>query len=379
MSKKVKTEESAVAETPVQKPAPAKPVDGLLAKKLAAQAKLMKSYNSSGCVGTELKAPEFYPTGLPVFDQEVIGIGGLPKGRLVEIYGPKSSGKTALSLHLCGAVQRQDASATIKIYDLERSCTPAWLTSMGIDLNRTTVEKPVTAEVMGSMIQADLALGELAPNIIIIDSIAVVQTAGVMEKEFEDLTMRDNLARAAFLTEFFNSLTFGFWYPPAGSDKKLSKDAVKVSLADTPTTILCINHAKQRTKVIGGGKSIMEWYSVGGVALDFHACMQLMVTRRGFEEGTDGNVSHQKVHVCADKNKVAAPKRECEMLLSFKGGMTQIGGIDWLTVAINRGLAEKQGGWVKSHVLLKDGKIQGSDNFNKYIEAHEEVKKLLID
>lgn len=434
MSKKKEPETEPVNENPTAAAVPVKPpvpkaVSDLLARKLAAQAKIIKDAGASGCVGTELKAPKFYPTGLPVFDQEVLGIGGMPKGRIIEVYGPKSSGKSALAFKLAAQVQAEDPAAVVKIYDLEGCCTPAWLLSMGLDLSRTivvpTMESPedqareaeeaaerakeeakakaknkdkdkqkgkgkdkeekkkqglkriLTAEEMGSMVQADLASGILAPSLIIIDSIAVVQSAGVMEKEFEDLNMKDNLARADFLTKFFNSLTYGFYWPPAGSDG-LSKDARTVRIADTDVCLVCINHAKQRTVKVGQ-KTIQEWYSVGGVALDFHACLQLMVTRRGFEMGTDGKPSHQRVHVCADKNKIAPPKRDCDMLLSFKGGMEQLGTIDWCSIAITKGLAEKNGAWVVSHVLLEGGKIQGVDNFNKYIEDNEDKKKLLID
>jgi len=361
----------------------------LLARKLAAQAKLIKKMGATGCVGTALKPPDFYPTGLPVFDREVLGIGGLPKGRIIEIYGPKSSGKSALSFKLAGAVQAQDLTAIVKIYDVEHSCTSAWLQSMGLDLSRTIVigspdetiseeSRPLSAEEIGTMIQADISMGELAPSIIILDSIAVLQPEGVMETEFEDRNMRDNLARADFLTKFFDSLTGGFYYPGANKDGKLPDDAKKYSIGGTTTCLLCINHAKERTKKVGP-KTFVEWYSVGGVALDFHAVIQLMVTRRGFEKGLDGNVSHQKVHVCADKNKVAPPKRECDLLLSFKGGMEQLGTIDWLSLAISKGLATKDGAWIKSTVLLPNDKIQGEEKFNQFIDGNEEAKKLLTD
>lgn len=379
--KKQVESESKAATTPVSETKPEPKADSktnsLLAKKLAAQAKLIKDMGAHGGLASELRPPEFYPTGLEVFDKEVIGLGGLPKGRIVEVYGPKSSGKSALAMYLAGQVQKLDASITIKIYDHEASFTPAWGKSLGLDLDRLDVVRSMTAETMGSMIQADLALGELAPNIIIIDSIAIVQPESVMEKELEDLSMRDNLARASFLTKFLDSLTFGFFWPPVDSKGLRPKESQKLSLADTKTTILAINHAKERTKS-AGGKTWTEWYHVGGVAMDFHACMQFMVKRIGFEEGADGNVGFQRMNVCADKNKLAPPKRECVLKLSFEGGMEQVGTIDWLAIAIRKGLAEQAGAWIESHVLLPKGKIQGAENFNKFIESNPEKKQLLI-
>ena len=369
-----------------------KPQQDLLARKLAAQAKLIKKYDVRGGSASGLKPPGFYPTGLAVLDNEVLGIGGLPKGRIIEFYGPKSAGKSATAMHLAGNAQKLDPTITVKIYDREGSFSYKWGKAMGMDVGeetdddnftddvrrfgRTTVVRGGTAETMANMIKEDLSLGELAPNIIIIDSIAVITTEVVMGKDIDDLNMRDNLSRADFLTKFFNSITDGWFWPAADSKGKLPSGAKQIRLDDTETTIMCINHAKERTKS-AAGRTWVEWYSVGGVSLDFHACMQLMIKRIGFLEDALKNVSHQKLNVCADKNKLAPPKRECQLLLDFKGGLSQLGTIDWLSLAIDKGLAEKNGAWIKSHVLLEEGKIQGEDAFNKYIEKHDEAKALL--
>jgi RecA/RadA recombinase len=245
---------------------------------------------------------------------------------------------------------------------------------------RTTVVRGLSAEEVAAMIKEDLSLGELTPNIIIIDSVAVLNPEQVMKKDNEDLSMNDNYALAKFLTEFLKSVTGGWYWPPAGNHgkDKLSSSAKKICLADTNTTIININHAKQKTES-ANGKTWTVWEHVGGKALDFHCCLQFMVTRVGFVEDALKNVSHQKIKVCADKNKVAPPKRECMLLLDFKGGISQLGTIDWLSIAINKGMAEKSGGWITSHILLEDGKIQGGENFNKYIDAHDDKKKLLTD
>ena len=365
-----------------EKPTVKKPEDTLLARKLAAQAKIMKKYGASddkpegGRVASSSEPVQFYPTGLEVFDNSVLGIGGLPKGRLIELYGLKSSGKTALAMHLAAAVQRQDQTAIVKIYDLETAWTDTWGESMGLDLKRTLLPEVWGSENMANQIHADLA-SELPPEIIIIDSIAVTQPESVKEKQISDRTMRDNLARAQFLTVFFDSLTDGFVYPPRGKDKLLPKGARSLKLKHTPTTIMCINHAKQRTKTIATGKTITEWYSVGGVSLDFHSCIQLMVVRIGFE-GKGNAVTHQKIRVTADKNKVAPPKKSCEIMLSFKGGMEQVGTIDYLPMAVEKGLATVAGAWIKS-ALLPDGKIQGKEAFNQFVDESPDTKKIFME
>jgi RecA/RadA recombinase len=215
----VKHEEPAQVQAPAA-PAPValtKPQETLLAKKMAAQARMIKESGVSGGLAADFKPPEFYPTGLPVFDGEVIGIGGIPKGRIVEFYGIKSSGKSATAMFLAGAVQRLDPTITVKIYDHEHSFTKQWGISLGLDVNRTTVVEKMSAETMASQIHEDLSLGELAPNIIIIDSIAVLTPEEVMETEIEDRSMHDNYARSKFLTEFLDSLD-GFYWPPAGKE-----------------------------------------------------------------------------------------------------------------------------------------------------------------
>jgi len=395
--KEIKTETAPnTAETPA---APvSKAVNDLLIRKLAAQAKLIKKYNAVGGSASGIKPPNFYPTGLDVFDNEVIGIGGLPQGRMIEVYGPKSSGKTALAMYLAGAAQKLDPSITIKIYDIESSFTRKWGQSMGLDVGeetddgdedfkkgvqrfgRTTVVRGLSAEEVAAMIKEDLSLGELTPNIIIIDSVAVLNPEQVMKKDNEDLSMNDNYALAKFLTEFLKSVTGGWYWPPAADHgkAKLSSDAKKICLADTNTTMIHINHAKAKT-ISQNGRTWTEWEHVGGKALDFHCALQFMVTRMGFVEDMLKKVSHQKIKVCADKNKLAPPKRECMLLLDFKGGISQLGTIDWLSIAINKGLATKDGAWIKSAVLLPNDKIQGAEAFNKFIDGNKDTQKLLVD
>ena len=401
-NKKAKAEKEQVIEVktePVEtvvKTELTKPQESLLARKLAAQAVMIKKYSAVGGSASGLKPPLPYPTGLEVFDKEVLGIGGLPKGRIIEVYGPKSSGKSALAMHLAGAAQKLDPTITVKIYDVESSFTRKWGQAMGLDVGeetdaddddfkkgvqrfgRTTVVRGLSAEETAAMIKEDLSLGELAPNIIIIDSVAVLNPEQVMAKDNEDLSMHDNYALAKFLTEFLKSITGGWYWPPAGNHgkDKLSSTAKKISLADTETTIICINHAKERTKTAQGNTYIV-WEHVGGAALDFHACLQLMVKRIGFQEDALKNVSHQKINVCADKNKIAPPKRECQLLLDFQGGIEQLGTINWLGIAIVKGLAERNGAWITSHLLIPGGKMQGEEAFNKFIDSNEVAKGLL--
>jgi recombination protein RecA len=352
----------------------------LLEKRLEKQLALIKKHGATqydpegGCVASKKKPLEVFPTGLDILDHEVIGAGGLPKGRLLEIFGLQSSGKSALAMFLAGRVQQTNPNALVKFYDLEHSFIPSWGKSMGMDLDRTIIVEPFGAESMAEQIKEELSDPQ-PPEIIIIDSLAVLTPESVMEKDIKDYSMRDNMARADFLTKFFNSLVAGFWYPPADANGKVSKDAIQVTLGSRPTTIFCVNHAKIRTKT-AGNRSYTEWYTPGGVSLDFAAALRLHVFRKEYEKA-GGVVTHQIVSVVGDKNKIAPPKRECEIRLSFSGGMEQMGGLDYLQLALNKGLAEVKGPWIFCS-MLPDGKIQGREKFNAIINSNEELKNHLL-
>jgi recombination protein RecA len=351
-----------------------------LAQRLAAQAKIMQKFNSTP---KESYVVDGRPTGLPVLDNEVFGVGGLPKGKIIEIYGKESSGKTAVAMYMAGMVQKQDPNAVVKIYDAEHAWTDAWGNSMGLDLTkyevpqsdgsiikmrRTQIPPFKSAEHMADQIHADLAIAP--PDIIIIDSLAVLQPQQVLEKNVSEYTMNDNMARARFLTSFFNSLLGGFTYPPG------DKNAPEVSVDSTGTTVICINHAKLKNKRVNG-KDVQEWVTVGGVSSDFCAAVRLMVRRKSFEK-TGPTITHQLLTVTADKNKIAPPKKSCEIRLSFSGGMEQVGSLDYLQMALDKRLVEVgAGGWVTSS-LLPGGRIQGRENFNALVASDENMRLMIM-
>ena len=234
-----------------------KPELSALAQRLSAQAGIMKKFDASPKLDNVVGVR---PTGLAVLDEEVFGVGGLPKGKIIEVMGKESSGKTALALTMAGLVQKSDPNAVVKIYDAEHSWTDQWGKSMGLDLTdypigdqtfrRTILPTFRTAENMADQIHQELA--EAPPDIIIIDSLAVLQPAQIVSKNVSDYNMNDNMARAAFLTRFFTSLLNGFLWPP-GEVKN-----PHVSMDSSKTTLLCINHAKTRTVKAGGG-TYTEW------------------------------------------------------------------------------------------------------------------------
>jgi hypothetical protein len=245
---------------------------------------------------------------------------------------------------------------------------------MGMALDRTVPVPFWGLENLSELVKANLAM-ENPSEVSVIDSLAVLQPQQVMDKALEDLGMHDNMQRAKLLTDFFNSVRDGFWYPPQGADGKRPKDAKQIKIGYTPCVLICINHVKPKMKQ-AGARSYVEYETVGGMSLRYHASMRLTVSRAGFEK-TGDKVTHQIVRVKAIKNKYGPPQRECELRLSFAGGLEANEGVNYLELALTKGLVEQKGPMIVS-ALLPNGKIKGKDAFNKYVEEMPELKKLFI-
>lgn len=350
----------------------------LLIKKLVEKAKLLKencAFRPDGVVTADQILPaKVYPTGIDVLDNYVLGCGGVPEGSFIEISGLESSGKSALAYFICGAMQQKNPDLTADIYDVEDAYTPLWGSSMGMTLNRTFPIPFWGLENLSDLVKANLALDNPS-EVSVIDSLAVLQPQQVMDKSLEDLGMHDNMQRAKLLTDFFNSLRDGFWYPPQDSAGKRPKDSKQIKLGYTPCVLICINHVKPKMKQ-AGGRTYTEYETVGGMSLKYHASIRLTVSRAGFEK-TGDKVTHQLVKVKCIKNKYGPPQRECELKLSFSGGLEANEGVNYLELALTKGLVEQKGPMIVS-ALLPGGKIKGKDAFNKLVEETPDLKKLFI-
>jgi hypothetical protein len=244
-----------------------------------------------------------------------------------------------------------------------------------MSLDRTVLPEFWGAENLAELLKANIAM-DSPSEISIVDSLAVLQPQQAKGKKLEDLTMNDNMRRAKVLTDLFDSLRDGFWYPNAGDDGKIPKGAKQFKLGHTPCVVILINHLKPHTKNIGGGKTIIENETVGGMSARFHASMRLVVSKHGYEKSGD-RVTHQIIKIKAIKNKYGPPQRECELKLSFEGKLEQRTGINYYDMAMSKSLIEQRGAWIYSE-LLPEGRMQGKDAFNEYVEKTPELKKLFI-
>jgi recombination protein RecA len=259
-----------------------------------------------------------------------LGIGGLPKGRIVEIYGPESSGKTTLALHTVAEVQR--AGGTAAFIDAEHALDPIYASKLGVDLNGLLISQPDTGEQALEI--ADTLVRSGAVDVLVIDSVAALTPRAELEGE-----MGDSLPglQARLMSQALRKLTG--------------------SISKSKTLVIFINQIRMKIGVMFGSPET----TTGGNALKFYASVRLDIRRIGAVKLRDEVIGNQtKVKVV--KNKVAAPFREVEFDILYGEGISKMGEVLDLGVAAN--IVEKSGSWY-SYDSERIG--QGRENARKFL------------
>lgn len=276
------------------------------------------------------------PTGCLDLDM-ALGVGGIPKGRIVEIYGPESSGKTTVALHVVAEVQKQGGTAAF--IDAEHALDPAYAKNLGVNIDELYVSQPDTGEDALEIAEALVRSG--AVDIVVIDSVAALVPRAEIDGEMGDSFVG---LQARLMSQALRKL--------AGVVSK------------TGAIALFINQLREKVGVIYGNPETTP----GGRALKFYASVRLEV-RRGeqLKNGSDVIGSRTKVKVV--KNKVAPPFRSCEFDLMFGTGISREGTI--LDMAVARDIIHKSGAWFS----YGDQRIgQGRDNTREYLKNNPEVR-----
>ena len=265
-----------------------------------------------------------------------LGIGGLPRGRVVEIYGPESSGKTTLTLQVIAAAQR--AGGTAAFIDAEHALDPVYAGKLGVDVPNLIISQPDTGE-QGLEI-ADMLVRSGGVDIIVIDSVAALTPRAEIEGEMGDSMMG---LHARLMSQALRKLT--------GSIKK------------TNTLVIFINQIRMKIGVMFGNPET----TTGGNALKFYASVRLDIRRTGaVKEGDEVVGSETRVKVV--KNKVAPPFRQAEFQIMYGKGIYRTGEI--IDLGVQLGLVEKSGAWY-SYQGSKIG--QGKANAAKFLEDNPET------
>jgi recombination protein RecA len=284
---------------------------------------------------------EVIPSGSILLD-EALGIGGYPRGRIIEIFGPESSGKTTLALHAIAEAQRLGGNAAF--VDAEHALDPVYAKNLGVNIDELWVSQPDNGEQAMEITESLVRSG--AVDVIVVDSVAALTPQAEIEGEMGDAQMG---AQARLMSQALRKLT--------------------ATIGKSRTILVFINQIRMKIGVFFGNPET----TTGGNALKFYSSVRLEVRKtETIEVSKDADAIGNRVRVKVVKNKVAPPFRRTELELMFGKGISAIGSL--LDCAVKYDIIKKSGAWYS----YNDEKIgQGRDNAREYLEQHGDFAKEL--
>ena len=284
---------------------------------------------------------EAVPTGSLGLDI-ALGCGGLPRGRVVEIYGPESSGKTTLTLAVVAEIQKRGGTAAF--VDAEHALDPAYAEKLGVNIQELLVSQPDTGEQALEI--TDMLVRSGGVDLVVIDSVAALTPRAEIEGEMGELQVG---LHARLMSQALRKLT--------GNIKRSN------------TIVIFINQIRMKIGVMFGSPET----TTGGNALKFYASVRLDIRRIGAIKNGEEVVGNQ-TRVKVVKNKVAPPFRETEFEIMYGQGISHEGEI--VEIGSNNGIIEKSGSWY----AYKGERIgQGKDNARDFLKAHKEIAREIED
>ena len=285
----------------------------------------------------EFKAMEIeaIPTGALSLDM-ALGIGGVPRGRIIEVFGPESSGKTTLALHVIAEAQKMGGEAAF--IDAEHALDPVYAKKLGVDIDNLIVSQPDTGEQALEITESLIRSGAL--DVIVVDSVAALVPKAEIDGDMGDSHMG---LQARLMSQALRKL--------AGAINK------------TKTVLIFINQLREKIGVMFGNPET----TTGGRALKFYASVRLDI-RKIENIKQDGEVKGNRVRVKVIKNKVAPPFREAEFDIVYGEGISKAGNI--LDMAVNMDIIEKSGSWFSYN---GDRIGQGRENVKKFLKENPDI------
>ena len=278
---------------------------------------------------------ETVPTGSLILDI-ALGLGGVPKGRIIEVYGPESSGKTTVALHMVAEVQKRGGIAGF--IDAEHALDPVYAKNIGVDIDNLYISQPDNGEQALEITETMVRSG--AVDIIIVDSVAALVPKAEIDGDMGDSHVG---LQARLMSQALRKLT--------------------AAISKSNCIVIFINQLREKVGVMFGNPET----TTGGRALKFYSSIRLDVRRiEALKQG--GEIVGNRTRIKVVKNKVAPPFREAEFDIMFGKGISREG--DILDLAASLGIVQKSGAWF----AYRDDKIgQGRENAKQYLREHPEV------
>ena len=306
----------------------------------AAMGQIEKQYGK----GSVMKLGEFQamnieaiPTGALGLDI-ALGIGGVPRGRIIEIFGPESSGKTTLALHIIAEAQKMNGE--VAFIDAEHALDPVYAKHLGVDIDNLIVSQPDTGEQALEITESLIRSGAL--DVIVVDSVAALVPKAEIDGDMGDSHIG---LQARLMSQALRKL--------AGAINK------------SKTVLIFINQLREKVGIMFGNPEVTP----GGRALKFYSSVRLDI-RKVENIKQDGEVVGNRARVKIVKNKVAPPFREAEFDIVYGKGISKEGNI--LDIAVNLDIIEKSGSWF-SYNGERIG--QGRENVKNYLKENPEILK----
>lgn len=280
---------------------------------------------------------EVIPTGALALDI-ALGVGGVPRGRVLEIFGPESSGKTTVALHIIAEAQKNGGTASF--IDAEHALDPLYAKNLGVDIENLLVSQPDTGEQALEIAEALVRSG--AVDVIVIDSVAALVPRAEIEGEMGDSHVG---LQARLMSQALRKLTG--------------------SISKSRTTVVFINQIREKVGVIYGSPET----TTGGRALKFYASIRLEVRKQeNIKQGTDIIGSRTRVKVV--KNKVAPPFKQADFDIMYGTGISKEGSI--LDMAAELNIISKSGAW---YSFGEERLGQGRENVKEYLREHPDFTR----
>ncbi len=285
---------------------------------------------------------EAIPTGCLALDM-ALGVGGLPRGRIVECYGHESSGKTTLALHVVANAQKAGGAAAF--IDAEHALDPAYAARIGVDVESLVVSQPNSGEEALTICEHLVKSG--AFDVVVVDSVAALTPQAEIDGAMGDSHVG---LQARLMSQAMRKLT--------------------AAIAQTRTLCIFTNQVREKIGVMFGNPETTP----GGKALKFYATCRLQVQRIGAIKDASGQVVGNRTRVKVVKNKVAAPFSSAEFDILYACGISREGSV--VEAALLRGIVEKRGSWYAYH---GENIAQGSMAAIEYLKAHPDVADEIAD